>query len=109
MTNLEAIQNYIEPYTLSDGKLELLLDEQGLQASKKYDRDTMQEAVIKAAIEGLYSVMTIQEESDNGSKVKYAVENVQKLINRLRKKIGLEPEELEAKKMVRDATMEGIW
>lgn len=109
MTNLEALQNYIEPYSLSEGKLELLLDEQGLQPSTKYNKTTCNEGVIKAAIEALYSVITITEESDNGSKVKYAVENVQKLINRLRAKIGLEPEDAGVKKMVRDATLEGIW
>lgn len=107
MTNLVAIQNYIEPYELSEGKLGLLLMEQGLQSDGEYNVETDRIAMIRAVIEALYSVISLVEESDNGSKQRYDVDAIENLIKHYRRKIGDDSDEQKAR--VRDATREGIW
>lgn len=101
--NLEAIQAYIEPYELSEGKLELLLSEQGLLPEDEYDPIEGRQTMVLAVIEALYSVITLIEESDNGSKQRYDIANIEKLIRHYK------GEDSDGKKMVRDATREGIW
>lgn len=103
-TNLEAIQRYIEPYELSEGKLELLLEDQGLQPDGEYNSSNDRPMMIKAVIEALYSLITLIEESDNGSKQRYDIANIEKLIKHYKGE-----DQDEKKSMVRDATREGIW
>ena len=103
-TNLEAIQLYIEPYELSEGKLEILLEEQGLQPDGDYDAVGDRPTMIKAVIRALYSLITLVEESDNGSKQRYDVDAIRDLIRYYEG-----GEDTQIKKMVRDATRDGIW
>lgn len=105
-TNLVAIQCYIEPYELSEVKLELLLEDQGLQPDDIYNSADNKVSMIRAVIEALYSLISLEEESDNGSKQRYNVDAINKLIGHYKKQID---EQDETKSMVRDATREGIW
>lgn len=79
------------PYELPEGTLELLLIEQGFDYLEgSYDVETDGERMRKANIEGLYQVITLAEESDNGSKLKYDVDAIKGRISHLQK-----PEERE--------------
>lgn len=82
MTNLEAIRAKMVPYELPEETLLLLLAEQGLQDSDSFDIGMLPQ-VKKAAIEGLYQCMTLTEESDNGSKLKYDTDALKDLIRHL--------------------------
>ena len=82
MTNLEAIRAKMVPYELPEETLQLLLDEQGLDPLGDYNRGILP-LIKKAAIEGLYQCMTLTEESDNGSKLKYDTDAIRDLIHHL--------------------------
>lgn len=91
MTLIEVLRNKMYPYELPEGTLELLLIEQGFEdASESFDLLEHGEAMRKANIEGLYQVITLTEESDNGSKLKYNVDAIKNRITHLQR-----PEERE--------------
>lgn len=94
MTNLEAARFHLLPYEVEDGKLELLLDEQGLQPNNDYNgrNKSNLKGVYKAVIDALYSLKTLKKEQDNGSTIEYDVDKIDDMINRYRKKID-EPKE----------------
>lgn len=105
MTLIEVLRNKMYPYELPEGTLELLLIEQGLEdASDSFDIEEHGEAMRKANIEGLYQVITLTEESDNGSKLKYNVDAIKNRITHLQRP---EEREEEAKPMQIDKTR--IW
>lgn len=83
MTNIEAIRAKMVPYELPEDTLQLLLDEQGLEPLEAYTRAALPD-IKKAAIEGLYQCMTLTEESDNGSKLKYDTDAIRDLIDHLK-------------------------
>jgi hypothetical protein len=62
--------------------LEFLLDEQDLQASAEYDKDSDKELLMKAVIAGLYQLLTLSKEKDNGSEVQYNADAIKTLIRR---------------------------
>lgn len=70
------------PYELPDETLEFLLDEQDLQASEEYDKDTDRELLIKAVIAALYQLISLSKEKDNGSEVQYNPDAIMQLIRR---------------------------
>ena len=88
MTNLEAIQHYIEPYEVSEGKLELLLAEQGLQAAFAYDAMRNKRPMYRAIIAALWSLITLAKEKDNGSEIAYDVDAIRDLIKHYQQEIG---------------------
>lgn len=97
MTNLEAIRAKMVPYELPEESLQLLLDEQGLEPSGVYSSGFLPE-IKKAVIEGLYQCLTLTEESDNGSKLKYDPDALKDLIHHI------EGEVLEKRPLQRDMT-----
>lgn len=88
MTNLEAIKNYIEPYEVSEGKLELLLSEQGLQVSLNYDAVGDKTPMYRAIVAALWSLITLTKEKDNGSELNYDVDAIRDLIKHYQGEIG---------------------
>lgn len=70
------------PYELPDETLEFLLDEQDLQASSEYDKDTDRELLMKAVIAALYQLISLSKEKDNGSEVQYNPDAIMQLIRR---------------------------
>jgi hypothetical protein len=70
------------PYELPDETLEFLLDEQDLQASSEYDKDTDRELLMKAVIAALYQLVSLSKEKDNGSEVQYNPDAIMQLIRR---------------------------
>lgn len=82
MKTLDAIRAKIFPYELPDETLEFLLDEQGLQASEEYNKDTDRELLMKAVIAALYQLVSLSKEKDNGSEVQYNPDAIMQLIRR---------------------------
>lgn len=82
MKTLDAIRAKMFPYELPDETLEFLLDEQDLQASEEYDKDTDRELLIKAVIAALYQLISLSKEKDNGSEVQYNPDAIMQLIRR---------------------------
>lgn len=82
MTNLEAIRAKMVPYELPEETLQLLLDEQELEPLGEYSRGFLP-VIKRATIEGLYQCLTLTEESDNGSKLKYDPDALKDLIHHL--------------------------
>lgn len=70
------------PYELPDETLEFLLDEQDLQASEEYNKDTDRELLMKAVIAALYQLISLSKEKDNGSEVQYNPDAIMQLIRR---------------------------
>lgn len=70
------------PYELPDETLEFLLDEQDLQASEEYDKDSDRELLMKAVIAALYQLVSLSKEKDNGSEVQYNPDAIMQLIRR---------------------------
>lgn len=70
------------PYELPEESLQLLLDEQGLEPLGVYESGFLP-VIKKAVIEGLYQCLTLTEESDNGSKLKYDPDALKDLIGHL--------------------------
>lgn len=89
MTNRKAFRALIAPYTLPELTIEFLLTQQGLVANEEYD-DFSESALYSAVIEGLYQVKSLKSEKDPASENTYDVSRVNELINRYRRKIGLE-------------------
>ena len=87
MTNLEAIRYYIEPYEVSEGKLEILLAEQGLQTTANYDPIADKSTMYTAVIAVLTSLITLKKEKDNGSEMDYDTDALQDLIGYYRKQL----------------------
>lgn len=77
----EALTAKLRPYELPEDSLELLLLEQGLQTSGKYDV-SQKSALTKAAIAGLYQLSSLKKEQDGGSTQEYDSEALQKTIAR---------------------------
>lgn len=93
MTNIEALRALMRPYELSEDTCQILLMQQDLEPSDEYDR-IYEKSLYQAVVDALYQVITLTEESDNGSKQKYDVSLIKDLINRYKKKYNLEePEE----------------
>jgi hypothetical protein len=82
MKTLDAIRAKMFPYELPDETLEFLLDEQDLQASEEYDKDTDRELLMKAVIAALYQLISLSKEKDNGSEVQYNPDAIMQLIRR---------------------------
>lgn len=82
MKNIEAIRAKMSPYELPEETLEFLLDEQDLQASEAYDKDTDREQLMKAVISALYQLIPLSKEKDNGSEVQYNTDAILSLIKR---------------------------
>lgn len=101
MTNIAALKAKMFPYSLPGEVLELLLEEQGLQAPDDYNNDTDRINLLKAAVSGLYQVITLKEESDGGSTVKYDIGKIEKLIKRYSNEAGIEDD---SKPINRDKT-----
>ena len=91
------------PYELPDETLEFLLDEQGLQASEAYNKDTDRELLMKAVIAALYQLVSLSKEKDNGSEVQYNPDAIMQLIRRYED--GLKP----ANKRGTNRDMTHIW
>ena len=70
------------PYELPEETLEFLLDEQGLNASDEYNKETDREKFISAVISALYQLITLSKEKDNGSEVQYSADAICALIKR---------------------------
>lgn len=89
MTNRKAFRALIAPYTLPELTIEFLLTQQGLVANEEYlqSNDT---SLYSAVIDGLHQVKTLTKEKDPASENTYDVSKVNELINRYRRKIGLE-------------------
>lgn len=83
MTNIEAIKAKMVPYELPEDTLQILLAEQGLQPLDEFVIGLLP-AIKAATIEGLYQCMTLTEESDNGSKLKYDTDALRDLIDHLK-------------------------
>ncbi|MCM1443608.1 MAG: hypothetical protein NC083_08795 [Muribaculum sp.] len=94
MTNLEALRALMRPYELSEDTCQILLMQQDLEPSDEYFRDN-DKPLYQAVVNALYQLMTLIEESDNGSKQKYDISLIQDLINRYRRKYDLEDEQEE--------------
>lgn len=90
MTNKQAFRALMAPYILPELTIEFLLTQQGLVANEEYNKDTNQTALYNAVIDGLYQVKTLTKEKDPGSENTYDVNKINDLINRYRRKIGLE-------------------
>lgn len=90
MTNKQAFRALMAPYILPELTIEFLLTQQGLVANEVYNKDTNQTALYNAVIDGLYQVKTLTKEKDPGSENTYDVSKINDLINRYRRKIGLE-------------------
>ena len=82
MKTLDAIRAKMFPYELPDETLEFLLDEQDLQASSEYDKDSDRELLMKAVIAALYQLISLSKEKDNGSEVQYNPDAIMQLIRR---------------------------
>lgn len=91
MSNLEAIKNYILPYEVAEGKLELLLAEQGLQTDDNYDVSDPK-PMYRAVIEAFWHLITLKKEQDNGSTIEYDVDALKDLIDHYKKKLDEEEE-----------------
>lgn len=90
MTNKQAFRALMAPYILPELTIEFLLTQQGLEAKEEYEQETDQTALYNAVIDGLYQVKTLTKEKDPGSENTYDVSKINDLINRYRRKIGLE-------------------
>lgn len=89
MTNRKAFRALIAPYTLPELTIEFLLTQQGLVANEEYLQSN-ETALYSAVIDGLHQVKTLTKEKDPASENTYDVSKVNELINRYRRKIGLE-------------------
>ena len=88
MTNLEALRHYIEPYEVSEGKMEILLTEQGLQTAAIYSPGNDRTQMYKAIIAVLQSLITLKKEKDNGSEVDYDTDAIKELLNYYQRQIS---------------------
>lgn len=82
MTIIEAIRAKMYPYDMPEATLEFLLDEQGLQASDRYESLKHRAQLMQAAINALYQLMTLSKEKDNGSEIQYNADAISSLIRR---------------------------
>lgn len=82
MKNIDAIRAKMFPYELPEETLEFLLDEQGLNASDEYDKETDRISLMRAVISALYQLITLSREKDNGSEVQYNADAINTLIRR---------------------------
>lgn len=89
MTNRKAFRALIAPYTLPELTIEFLLTQQGLVANEEYNK-SCETALYNAVIDGLNQVKSLKSEKDPASENTYDVSKVNELINRYRRKIGLE-------------------
>ena len=89
MTNRKAFRALIAPYTLPELTIEFLLTQQGLVANEEYNK-SFEIALYNAVIDGLNQVKSLKSEKDPASENTYDVSKVNELINRYRRKIGLE-------------------
>ena len=101
MNCLAAIQRYLEPYEVSDGKLEILLIEQGLQPNEEFRPADHKTMMYKALISALWSLVTLTKEKDNGSELNYDVSALKELIKHYQREID---EPIETKPQNRDMT-----
>lgn len=92
MTNIEAIKAKMVPYELPEDTLQILLAEQGLQPLDGFGIELLP-AIKRATIEGLYQCMTLTEESDNGSKLKYDTDALRDLIDHLKEEEPKRPQQ----------------
>ncbi len=95
MTNIEALRALMRPYELAEDTCQILLLQQGLEASDDYEIEIDEKALYTAVIDALWHVITLTEESDNGSKQKYDISLIKDLIKRYQKKYGIEEETAE--------------
>ncbi len=80
MTNLQALQAIIEPYTASANSLELALTDEGLVTTDTYsDKKTL----AKAAIKVLRKFLALGNESEGGFSQGYSIEGLKTRINEL--------------------------
>lgn len=82
MKTLDAIRAKMFPYELPDETLELLLEEQDLQASEEYDGTSDKNKLLSAVVSALYQLTTLVKEKDNGSEVQYSSDAIYTLIKR---------------------------
>lgn len=82
MTNIEAIRAKMYPYDMPEATLEFLLDEQGLQASDRYESLKHRAQLMQAAINALHQLTTLAKEKDNGSEIQYNADAISSLIRR---------------------------
>lgn len=80
MKCIDALRAKLYPYELPDETLELLLDEQDLQASEAYDKDEYKTQLIKAVIAALKQVKSTKKVKDNGSEIDYDPATISALI-----------------------------
>jgi hypothetical protein len=83
MTVIEALRAKMYPYELPEDTLQVILIDRDLEPSEAYDTIDHSLELKFATLEGLYQVLTLTEESDNGSKQKYDVDALMKRIGRL--------------------------
>lgn len=83
-TNLEVAKAKMFPYELEEDTLEILLEDEGLDPSSTYSRNDKQ-AVIKAVINALYQLITLEKEKDNGSEMQYDTDKILDLIHHYEK------------------------
>lgn len=92
MTNLEALRALMRPYELSEDTCQILLEEQDLDVSDEYEKDNAK-PLYTAVVNALWQVITLTEESDNGSKQKYDISLIKDLIKRYCRKYDIEEPE----------------
>lgn len=82
MTLIEVLRAKMYPYELPDDTLNILLLEQGVEdVEDSYEVSEHKEILRKATLDGLYQVLTLKEESDNGSTLKYDVDAIKDRIS----------------------------
>ena len=90
-TNLDAIKAKMFPYELPEDTLGFLLEEQDLNPSDEYVKDTNAEGLKKAVINALYQLLTLTKEKDNGSEMDYDPDAIKDLIKRYEGQDQLKP------------------
>lgn len=101
MTNIEALRALMRPYELAEDTCQILLLQQDLESSDEYSRD-YEKQLYHAVVDALWQVITLTEESDNGSKQKYDVSLIRDLINRYSRKYEID--EVQEKSLNSDFT-----
>jgi hypothetical protein len=76
----DAIEAKLYPYELPTETIEFLLAEQGLNGSDEYNNGAHKMLVTKAVVNGLYQLVTLTKEKDNGSELQYDKDAIWALI-----------------------------
>lgn len=92
MTIEQAIKARLYPYTLPDASIELMAENHGLDIEDDYSKDEHEITLARIEIEGLWQLITLSKEQDNGSTQEYNVKLIEKRIRRVAGLYGLDDE-----------------